>query len=91
MKISTKRQCTYSKSSKTLDTRHKEQIEIFEDNKQTIDLLLTKFHEVNKKLEFLKSKEKKYMTDKELSDIPNRRASCCISSKGWLSSSLKTT
>ena len=69
MKISTKRQCTYSKSSKTLDTRHKEQIEIFEDNKQTIDLLLTKFHEVNKKLEFLKSKEKKYMTDKELSDI----------------------
>ena len=36
IKNTSKRQCTYSKSSKTLDIRHKEQISFFEEEKKKL-------------------------------------------------------
>ena len=64
-----KRVCSYTKSSKTLDSRHKEKIDYFNDNKNNINRIKKELDVLNNKLHTIHNKNKEDITDKEYDDI----------------------
>lgn len=64
-----KRQCNYKVSSKTLDLRHKTQMEEFEQNKTNLSVYKSELQELSEAHLIIVSKEKKYITDEELNEV----------------------
>lgn len=64
-----KRVCSYTKSSKTLDSRHKEKIQKFNENKNNINTIKQELNILKEKLHTITNKNKQDITNTEYDDI----------------------
>lgn len=64
-----KRQCNYKVTSKTLDLRHKTQMDEFQENKSNLAQYQSELKDLNASYSVIISKEKKELTDEDLHNI----------------------